>query len=81
MLKSMLTTVDNPHSPFDDFPAWYTYDVSSGYHTASLLARVVQASDQLSDSDYDLAIEQAVDEVVKENICGKFIKVEKEFPD
>lgn len=79
MKRSMVTTIDNPHSPFDDFAAWYAYDVSSGYHTASFLARIVQASDQLSDSDYDLAIEQAVDEVVNENVLGIYIKVEKDF--
>lgn len=79
--RSMLSTIDNPHSPFDDFPAWYAYDVSSGYHTAAFLGRIVQTSDQQSDADYDLAIEQAIDEIVRENVLGIYIKVEKEFPD
>lgn len=71
----MLTTVDNPHSPFDDFAAWYHYDVMSGYNTCSFLARILIDSDQLSEADLDLAIEQAIDEIVYENVLGIYRKV------
>ena len=81
MIRSMLSTIDNPHSPFDDFPAWYAFDVAAGYNTSSFLARIAQVSDQLSNADYDLAIEEAVYEIVKENVSGMYIKVTKEFPD
>jgi hypothetical protein len=77
--RSMLSTIDNPHSPFDDFPAWYAYDVSSGYHSTAFLGRIANLSDQLSEADYDLAIDQAIDEIVRENVLGIYIKVEKEF--
>jgi hypothetical protein len=79
--KTMLTTVDNPFSPFDEFGAWYTYDVSSGYHTASFLARILVDSNQLSEPDHDLAIELAIDEIIKENVNGVFKKVTKEVDD
>jgi hypothetical protein len=75
----MLSTIDNPHSPFDDFAAWYAYDIASGYHTASLLGRVVVTSDQLSEADYDQAIEFAINEIINENVLGIYIKVQKEF--
>ena len=78
MLKTMLSTIDNPHSPFDDFAAWFAYDVSSGYNSAAFLGRIASTSDQLSDADQELAIEQAVDEIVRENVLGIFIKVQKE---
>jgi hypothetical protein len=81
MKRSMLSTIDNPHSPFDSFGAWYAYDVSSGYHSSSLLARLVQDSSSMSESDQQLAIERAIDEIVRENVNGKFIKVTKEFDD
>ena len=80
MKRSRLTTVDNPHDPFDEYDAWFTYDVSSGYHTQDFLARILQDSDQLSDVDEELAIEQAIDEIVKENVLGIYRKVKKEFP-
>jgi hypothetical protein len=79
MKRAMLSTIDNPHSPFDDFPAWLAYDVSSGYYTSEFLGRIANLSDQLSEVDYDLAVEQAIDEIVKENVLGRYIKVEKEF--
>jgi hypothetical protein len=78
MVKTMLTTVDNPFDPFDDFKAWYAYDVSSGYHTCSFLARILNDSDQLSDADHDLAIVMAIDEIVSENVLGIYRKVSKE---
>ena len=78
MLVHMLTTVDNPHSPFDNYPAWFAFDTAAGYHTPSLLGRVLQDSDQLSEADQALAIEQAIDEIVRENVTGMFRKVSKE---
>jgi hypothetical protein len=77
--KVMLTTVDNPHSPFDDFAAWYAYDVQVGHHTSSFLARILVDSDQLSEADQRHAIELAIDEIVKENVNGRYRKVEREI--
>jgi len=78
MKQVALTTVDNPHSPFDDFSAWYAFDVASGYYTCDFLARIVKDSDQLSEADQDLAVEQAIDEIVYENVTGVYRKVVKE---
>lgn len=75
MARVMLTTIDNPFSPFTEFGAWYNYDVASGYHTSDFLARILTDSDDMSDADIEVAIEQAVDEVVKFNVQGNYIKV------
>ena len=80
LLRSMLTTVDNPHDPFTDYPAWFSYDTASGYHSASFLARILKDSDELSDVDQELANEQAIDEIVRENVLGVFRKVTREIP-
>ena len=80
MLRSMLTTIDNPHDPFTDYPAWFAFDVASGYHTPAFLARILKDSDELSDVDQELAIEQAIDEIVRENVLGVYKKVMKERP-
>lgn len=77
----MLTTYDNPHDPFDDYPAWYSYDISSGYHTPSFLARIVKTSHEMSDADQELAIELAIDEIVRENVLGIYRKVTREISD
>jgi hypothetical protein len=81
MLRARLTTVDNPHDPFDDYPAWFAFDTSSGYHTPSFLARILKDSDQLSDADEELAISQAIDEIVQENVLGIYKKVTRDIPE
>lgn len=75
MIEHMLTTVDNPWNPFTHFDEWYAYDEACGYHTTSFLARIVRTSDELSDADQSLAIEQAIDEIVEENVNGLYQKV------
>lgn len=77
-MRTALTTIDNPHSPFDDFAAWYQFDIASGYHTVSFLARILQDSDQLSQEDLEVATEQAIDEIVSENVLGIYKKVTRE---
>lgn len=81
MLISMLTTVDNPFSPFDEYELWFAFDDRHGYQSASLLARIAQVSDELSESDQIKAIEDAIDEILQENVTGMYRKVTREFPD
>lgn len=71
----MLTTIDNPFNPFTEYDEWYATDERLGHHTTSFLARIVQTSDNLSEADQDAAIEQAIDEIVKENVNGLYRKV------
>ncbi len=75
MADHMLTTVDNPFSPFTEFDQWYAFDRDRGYNTPSFLARIVRTSDELSDADQDAAIEDAIDEIVNENVLGLYKKV------
>jgi len=72
---SMLTTLDNPYNPFTQFDEWYGYDSEKGYHTCNYLARIAKTSDDLSEEDESLAIEQAIDEIIVMNILGIYIKV------
>jgi hypothetical protein len=75
MPNHMLTTADNPFSPFTQYAEWNTWDEAAGYHTNSYLARVVRISDELSEADLDAAYESAVDEIVQENVNGMYRKV------
>ena len=78
MSQSMLTTIDNPYNPFTQFDEWFAFDESKGYHSCSYLARIARSSDELSEADESLAIESAIDEIVKFNILGIYKKVTKE---
>jgi hypothetical protein len=66
----MLTTTDNPYSPFTEWDQWWQYDTSMGYDTANFLARVCKTSNDLSEADQDLAITNAILEIVRENVRG-----------
>lgn len=75
MAEHMLTTSDNPYNPFTEFDEWYAEDVRLGHNTTAFLARIVKSSDELSETDQSLAIEQAIDEIVTENVNGLYLKV------
>ena len=81
MIANMLSTTDNPYNPFDNFDEWYEFDTSSGYNSCSYVDRVTITSNELSEEDDSLAIEQAIDEIIKFNITNNYIKVSREFPD
>lgn len=76
MAVHMLTTVDNPFNPFTQWDEWFAFDSQMGYHTPGLLARVVVSSDELSDADQALAIEAAMQEIVRENVSGMHTLIE-----
>jgi hypothetical protein len=73
----MLTTYDNPYDPFTEWDEWYMWDMRAGYHTPGLLARVSYLSDEISEADQYLAVQDAIDEVVRENISGMHRKVKR----
>jgi len=77
--QSMLTTIDNPFDPFTQFDEWFAFDEAKGYHTCSYLARITRTSDELSEADESLAIETAIDEIVKLNVLGIYKKISKEI--
>lgn len=75
MDEHMLTTVDNPFDPFTQFDEWLAFDRRSGYNTLEFLARVVITSSELSEADQLQAIEDGIDEIVRENVNGMYRKV------
>lgn len=71
----MLTTTDNPFDPLTQWDNWKEFDESKGYYTCEYLARITKISDELSESDYELAIEDAIDEICKLNVLGVYKKL------
>ena len=78
MKEVMLTTIDNPFDPFTQFDEWKLFDESKGYNTCEYLARIVKSSDELSEPDQDLAITDAIEEIIRLNILGIYRKVERD---
>lgn len=75
MAKCMLSTVDNPFNPFEDFDSWYIFDMDHGYSSCCYLARIARTSDQLSEEENDAEIERAIDEIVKYDFRNIYKKV------
>lgn len=75
MVDYMLTTVDNPYNPFHQFKEWYAWDTRNGYHTLGYLARIAVVSDDLSEADYSRAVDDAIEEIISENLYGVHCRI------
>lgn len=78
--KVMLTTIDNPFDPFDDFTSWRRFDEEKGYNSCGYLARIAKITDDMSQKEEDEEIERACDEIIKFNPFGIYKKVKREIP-
>ena len=76
-MKTMLTTVDNPCDPIDDFFNWYMFDVEKGYNSCSYLARIAKTSEQFTDLENEEKIERAIDEIIKYDFMNMYVKVKR----
>ena len=81
MVECMLTTIDNPYSPFDQFKEWYMYDVEKGHNTCSQLARIAHLSDDMTQDEIDSENERAMDEIIKYDFMNIYKKVHHQTPD
>lgn len=75
--KCMLTTVDNPYDPFEQFNDWFLFDEEKGYHSCGYLGRIARTSDELSDEENALEVERAIDEIIKYDFLNIYKKVKK----
>lgn len=80
VLVSMLTTVDNPYDPFTQFAEWYAFDTHKGYNTCAYIGRIARTSYDLTDPDYRLENEFAIDEILQHDYANiyKRVSIEKE---
>ena len=78
MANCMLTTVDNPFDPFEQFTSWWLFDIEKGYNSCSRLMRIANLSDDMSSKEEEEEIERAIDEIVKYDFLDVYKKVKKE---
>ena len=77
----MLTTIDNPFDPFEQFTSWFLFDTEKGYNSCAYLARIARTSDQLSDEENNREIERAIDEIIKYDFMNVYKKIKKKKED
>lgn len=75
--ECMLTTVDNPFDPFEQFDSWFLFDVEKGYNSCAYLGRIAKTSDQLSEEENEMEVEKAIDEIIKYDFMNVYKKVTK----
>lgn len=74
----MLTTVDNPYDPFEQFDSWNMFDKQKGYNSCERLARFVDIEDDMSEEEVSYEIEKAIDTIVQIDFLDVFKKVKRE---
>ncbi len=75
--QCMLTTIDNPFNPFDDFNSWFLFDMEKGYDSCGRMVRVANLSDDLTEKEENKEIERAIDEIIKYDFLNIYKKVTK----
>ena len=73
----MLSTIDNPYNPYENFSQWLLYDTLHGYHSCGKLDRALVVDDSMSDEEVNAAINDAIDDIIAADPTGMYIKVSK----
>lgn len=76
----MLTTVDNPWSPFDHYDEWLQFDRLNGHDTPGYLARMANVSMDLPEPEMESEIQRAIKEIVTLNPNGLYRRVSDSQP-
>ena len=71
----MLTTIDNPYDPFDQFTSWLMFDKEKGYDSCERLARLANITSEMTQKEIDEETDRAIDELIKLDLTDTFIKV------
>ena len=70
-----ITTFDNPFNPFTQFTEWLLFDKEKGYNTCEYLARIAKVEDNLSQQEYNRAVEQAIDSMIETDPFNIYKKI------
>ena len=79
--ECMLTTIDNPFDPFEQFTSWLLFDNEKGYNTCGRLARIAQFTDDMTQKEIDEETERAINEIIKYDFLNIYKKVTRQSAD
>ena len=67
----MLTTIDNPYSPRDDYSKWLQWDQDNDYCTSELLASFMPDNiNDLDDEDFKNVYDSVVNEIMQTDVLN-----------
>lgn len=75
LVRTLVTTIDNPFNPFTQFDDWYRFDVEKGYNTCAYMARVANVTPEMTEAEEIMAINDVVDDICRLNITGMYKRV------
>lgn len=75
MKRHVLTTVDNPYSPVDEFKKWYIWDYQHGYMTAQRVAKVAKTNRYMTDAEAQRIINGVVDDFIRLDDAGIYKRI------
>lgn len=71
----MLTTIDNPYNPFEDFAKWFVFDSVHNYHCCSYISLAAPTSSSFTAHENNFLIEKAIDDLISNDVSGVYKKV------
>lgn len=77
-MSSMLTTIDNPYNPFEDYRKWHDFDTFYGYFSAEKVAALAHTSEQFTDLENEEELEKAIDRWLSLDFLGLYVKATPE---
>ena len=78
MRRVSISTIDNPHNPFEDYISWFMFDIEKGYYSSSKVARLLNIEEGLSSVEDMQEYEKAIDRLIELDPFDIFVKVVKE---
>ena len=75
--KYMLTTLDNPFDPFNEFTSWYMFDCEKGHNTSSRLARIAEIDSEMTQKEIEEEMDRVMNLIIKYDFEDKYIKIQE----
>lgn len=71
----LITTIDNPFSPFDEFEKWYKFDLAKGYNTCEIVGRLASKDQSLTSIEEIEEMNEIVDKIIEFDFLNVYKKV------
>lgn len=74
----MLTTVDNPYNPFEQFALWNLFDKEMGHNTCELIARLSKISYEMTQKEENDEYDRVVGFIIANDPFNKYKRFYKQ---
>ena len=77
--QCMLSTIDNPFNPFEQFTAWLLFDKEKGWNCCEVFDRVANITDEMTQKEINEETERAIDQIIEHDFLNIYKKVTYEL--